>query len=150
MSPGSGKAHRSTLGPGMNPLQQETRLKFTSKQYQGIFLNNTLITHNSYDISWCILTLPYDCPWNVYSPLCHYPQQQTKSLCWSETWTTLTWPSSVRQSLMSMSWPTFSDKWTSRWFPYLTLTVRRCTALSQSSSCCSTKESMVCLFYLLI
>ncbi|XP_008333557.1 MALT paracaspase 2 isoform X2 [Cynoglossus semilaevis] len=32
--PGSGKAHRSTLGPGMNPLQQETRLKFTSKQYQ--------------------------------------------------------------------------------------------------------------------
>lgn len=73
-------------------------------------------------------------------------QQRTKSLSWLATWTTYITLSCVLPLLMSMSWPTCLDRWTSRWSPCLTWTGRRCTVLLQSSSCCSTRESMVGLF----
>lgn len=73
-------------------------------------------------------------------------QQRTKSLSWLATWTTYITLSCVIPLLTSMSWPTCWDRWTSRWSPCSTWTGRRCTVLLQSSSCCSTRESMVGLF----
>lgn len=78
-------------------------------------------------------------PW-VSSP----PQPLTRSLCWLATWTISTIRSCVLPSLTSTSWPIYSGRWTSRWFPWLTSTARRCTVLWQNSSCCSTREFMVC------
>lgn len=71
-------------------------------------------------------------------------QPLTRSLCWLETWITSTIRSCVLPSLTSTSWPIYSGRWTSRLFPCLTSTARRCTVLWQNSSCCSTREFMVC------